>query len=79
MLNPSQLNNFRDVELRDFDPPFKTIESITEADCNLVRNKIVLFGYLGQDDEDKYFVAEGKKLPSTVILANIINGLLADN
>jgi len=62
---------------------FKTIQSKDISNnCSLIKDKIVIIGYLGTDDENYFKTKQTKKSSSmthgTVIIANVVLDILSD-
>lgn len=56
-------------------------KALSEINCELIKDKIVIFGYLGPQEEDMFLIrknGETKKIYRTIILGNIVVSILQD-
>jgi len=81
MMNDLRPDEFYEIEYNRTQDNYKVIDidEIGNLDCAEIKDKIILFGYLGPGEEDEVTVPIGNdntKMYRTEIIANIISNLL---
>lgn len=82
VMNETKANQFYKIKFYSTNVNYKSIsiDELEKSDCKDIKDKIILIGYLGPNEDDLYPIDDkgnsNKKVYSTIIIANIISSIL---